>query len=60
MRFITPFSPFDRTQGRVRGEKNGSTDFKLSSRFDGVGAFRQNKRIRELRSLSLGTYHTVG
>ena len=33
---------------------------KISPQSGGVGASRQDKRDRELRSLSLWAYHTVG
>ena len=59
VRFIVFFSLFDRTQGRVRGGKAGDSP-KISPRFGGVGASRQDKRDGELCSLSLGAYHTVG
>jgi len=33
---------------------------KISPRFGGVGASRQDKRKEKLCSLSLGAYHTAG
>ena len=50
VRFIVLLSRFDRTQGRVRGEKSDKFP-EMSPRSGGVGAFRQGKRNGELRSL---------
>ena len=58
-RFIVLLSLFDCKQGRVRGGKAGDSP-KISPRFGGVGASRQDKRNEKLCSLSLGAYHTVG
>ena len=50
VRVIVLFSLFDRTQGRVRGEKRvDSPEISLES--GGLGASRQDKRNGELRSL---------
>ena len=49
-RFIMFLSLFDRTKGRVRGGKAGDSP-KISPRFGGVGASRQDKRNEGLRSL---------
>ena len=60
MRFILLLSRFDRTQGRVRGEKSGSTVLKYLLNTARVGASRQDKRNGELRSILPGTYRIVG
>ena len=51
VRFIALLSLFDRTQGRVRGKKSGSTDLKYHLDPAAWGATRQDKRNEELGSL---------